>query len=132
MGRRLSPLAAAALNRPANNSHPSAGRRSAPLYGLLALLLAAAVATLMVWADRMIDTWTDGHLFLAWVGLWLVIFAATALLDSWSRCRASTRPGAQPKLPAPAPATAGLQTDAATRRMAEMDGGRHSGSLPYL
>lgn len=74
--------------------------------GLAAMLLAAAVAALVVLADQMISTWADGHLFLGWVALWVVIFAGTALfagtarrmaqvtlraLDSWSRSMAEAR-----------------------------------------
>ncbi|HAX19085.1 MAG TPA: hypothetical protein DCY64_02235 [Hydrogenophaga sp.] len=74
--------------------------------GLAALLLAAAVAALVVLADRLISTWADGHLFLAWVALWVVIFAGLALfagtarnlaqrtlrsLDSWSATLAEAR-----------------------------------------
>jgi hypothetical protein len=70
------------------------------------LLLAAAVAALVVLADRLISTWADGHLFLAWVALWVVIFAGLALfagtarnlarrtllwLDGWSRALAEAR-----------------------------------------
>lgn len=74
--------------------------------GLAALLLAAAVSALVVVADRLISTWADGHLFLAWVALWLVVFAGLALfgatarslarrtlraLDSWSASLAEAR-----------------------------------------
>lgn len=74
--------------------------------GLAAMLLAAAVAALVVLADQLIDTWADGHLFLGWVALWVVIFAGSALLagtarrmarstltalDSWSRSLAEAR-----------------------------------------
>ena len=74
--------------------------------GLAALLLAAVVAALVVAADRLISTWADSHLFLAWVGLWVVIFAGSALfagtarrlarramrsLDGWSQTRAQAR-----------------------------------------
>jgi len=74
--------------------------------GLAAMLLAAAVAALVVLADRLISTWADGHLFLAWVGLWVVIFAGSALfagtarriarsamrsLDGWSQTIAQAR-----------------------------------------
>lgn len=74
--------------------------------GLAAMLLAAVVAALVVVADRLISTWADGHLFLAWVCLWLVIFAGSALfagtarrlahsavqsLDGWSQTRAQAR-----------------------------------------
>lgn len=73
---------------------------------LAAMLLAAAVAALAVLADQMISTWADGHLFLGWVALWVVIFAGSALfagtarrvakgtlrsLDSWSRSMAEAR-----------------------------------------
>ena len=74
--------------------------------GLAAMLLAAAVAALVVLADQLIDTWADGHLFLGWVALWVVIFAGSALLagtarrmarstltalDGWSRSLAEAR-----------------------------------------
>lgn len=74
--------------------------------GLAAMLLAAAVAALVVLADRLISTWADGHLFLAWVFLWVVVFAGIALfggtartlarrtlrsLDGWSQALAEAR-----------------------------------------
>jgi hypothetical protein len=74
--------------------------------GLATMLLAAAVAALVVLADQMIGSWADGHLFLGWVTLWVVIFAGSALfagsarriaratlrsLDSWSRSLAEAR-----------------------------------------
>lgn len=74
--------------------------------GLAAMLLAAAVAALVVLADQMISTWADGHLFLGWVALWVVVFAGSVLfagaarrtaqatlrsLDSWSKSMAEAR-----------------------------------------
>jgi hypothetical protein len=74
--------------------------------GLAAMLLAAAVAAMVVLADQLIDTWADGHLFLGWVALWVVIFAGSVLfagtarrlarstlrsLDGWSRSLAEAR-----------------------------------------
>jgi hypothetical protein len=53
--------------------------------GLAALLLAAVVSALVVLADQMISTWTDDHLFLGWLALWLVILAATALFNAPAR-----------------------------------------------
>ncbi len=47
---------------------------------LAAMLLAAVAAALVVIADRLIDTWADGHLLVAWVALWAVAFAALGLL----------------------------------------------------
>lgn len=73
---------------------------------LSALLLAAVLATLVVIADQVIDTWADGHLMLAWVLLWALVFAGLALfadgarrlarrsmaaLDDWSRSLAEAR-----------------------------------------
>ena len=43
---------------------------------LATLLSAAVVAALVVVADRLIDTWADGHLFATWVIMWAVAFAA--------------------------------------------------------
>lgn len=74
--------------------------------GLSALLLIAAISTLVLLATRWIDTWADEHLFLAWVALWVVVFACFALfadtaralvlraqsgLDAWSRSMARRR-----------------------------------------
>lgn len=78
--------------------------------GLATMLLAAVVAALVVVADRLISTWADGHLLLAWVVLWAVIFAGTALfagtarqmasravtvLDGWSKALAEKRADAR-------------------------------------
>lgn len=74
--------------------------------GLAAMLLAALVAALVVVADHLISTWADGHLLMAWVLLWVVVFAGLALfastarkiasrvvaaLDNWSRSMAEAR-----------------------------------------
>ncbi|MBX3608952.1 MAG: hypothetical protein KF871_03575 [Hydrogenophaga sp.] len=94
----LSPVRAPRL--PSAPSSPEGARR------LSALLLAAAVATLVVIADQVIDSWADGHLMLAWVMLWALIFGGIALfadsarrvarravvaLDGWSRSMAEAR-----------------------------------------
>ncbi len=98
----LSPVAAA--------TRRSSGVRPENARALAALLLAAMVAALVVIADHFISTWADGHLFLAWVALWAVVFAATALLaaparqlaqravhglDTWARERAQARADAR-------------------------------------
>ena len=68
--------------------------------GLAALLLAAVVAALVVVADQVIESWVDGHVFLAWVLLWAVVFAGTArrmglramaALNRWSVAAAHRR-----------------------------------------
>lgn len=48
--------------------------------GAAALMLAALVSALLVVANQVIETWTDGHLLAAWIVLWIVAFAAMALL----------------------------------------------------
>jgi hypothetical protein len=49
------------------------------------LLLAAIVAALLVVANQVVDTWTEGHLLAAWILLWIVAFAALALLAAPAR-----------------------------------------------
>jgi hypothetical protein len=57
--------------------------------GLAVMLLAAMVAALVVVADQLVDTWADGHLLAGWVVLWVVGFAAIALLAGTARRLAS-------------------------------------------
>ena len=47
--------------------------------GAASLLLAAIVSALLVVANQVIDTWTEGHLLLAWIALWTIAFATLAL-----------------------------------------------------
>ena len=47
--------------------------------GAASLLLAAIVAALLVVANQVIDTWSEGHLLLAWIAMWTVAFATLAL-----------------------------------------------------
>jgi hypothetical protein len=47
--------------------------------GAASLLLAAIVSALLVVANQVIDTWSQGHLMVAWIALWTVAFAALAL-----------------------------------------------------
>jgi len=53
--------------------------------GLAGMLLAAAVAALVVVADQLVSTWADGHLFLAWVAMWAVVFASMAVFTGAAR-----------------------------------------------
>jgi len=48
--------------------------------GAATLLLSAVVAALLVVANQVVDTWTEGRLLLAWVIMWTIAFAALALL----------------------------------------------------
>ncbi len=47
--------------------------------GAASLLLAAIVSALLVAANQVMDTWTDGHLMVGWIALWTIGFAALAL-----------------------------------------------------
>src|SRR5262245_51122985 len=58
--------------------------------GLAGVLLAAMVATLVVVADQLMDTWADGHLLAAWVLMWVIGFAALALLAPTARSLAAS------------------------------------------
>ena len=58
------------------------------------------VSALLVVAHQVIDTWSEGHLLAAWMVLWLVAFAALALLTMPARrmavaLRASARAWAE-------------------------------------
>lgn len=98
-----SSLSIGARRAPSNARQPT---RVDGSRGLAAMLLAAVVAAMVVLADRLISTWADGHLLLAWVFLWVVVFAGMALfadsarrlarrgvvvLDSWSESMAEAR-----------------------------------------
>ena len=53
--------------------------------GAATLLLAAIVAALLVVANQLVDTWTEGHLLAAWVVMWTIGFAALALFAGPAR-----------------------------------------------
>src|ERR687889_9910 len=72
------------------------------------LLLAAIVSALLVVANQVVDTWTEGHLLAAWIVLWTVAFAALGLLASPLRRAVRAGRGA-------------LARSSATRRQAAQD-----------
>lgn len=53
--------------------------------GAATLLLAAVVAAMLVVANQVMDTWTEGHLLVAWMVMWLVAFTGLALLSAPTR-----------------------------------------------
>jgi hypothetical protein len=64
--------------------------------GAATLLLAAVVSALLVVANEVVDTWTEGHLLAAWIALWTVAFAALALFAAPARrAGAALRDGLQ-------------------------------------
>jgi hypothetical protein len=54
------------------------------------LLLAAIVSALLVVANQVVDTWTEGHLLAAWIVMWTIAFAALALLAAPARAAATS------------------------------------------
>jgi hypothetical protein len=64
--------------------HFSRAQQSASAHGgeasktLAGVLLSAVLASLLVVADQVIENWADGHLLLAWVALWSLVFAGLA------------------------------------------------------
>ena len=50
--------------------------------GTGAMLLAAVVSAVLVAANQLIDTWSDQHVFGAWVTLWAIAFTALALFSA--------------------------------------------------
>lgn len=100
------PLGLRPASTPAHKGVDGIQRRNDSARGLAVMLLAAVVAAMVVVADRLISTWADGQLFLAWVFLWVVVFAGMALfadtarslarravvsLDGWSQALAEAR-----------------------------------------
>ena len=53
--------------------------------GAASMLLAAMVSALLVVANQVIDTWSEGHLLAAWMVLWLVAFAALGVTRRLAR-----------------------------------------------
>lgn len=49
------------------------------------LLLAAIVAALLVIANQVVETWTEGHLMVAWIAMWTIAFASLAILATPAR-----------------------------------------------
>lgn len=72
------------------------------------MLLAAIVSAFLVVANQVVETWTEGHLLVAWIVLWLVAFAAMGLL-------------ARPARRAAAAMRIGLQRWSVARRQAAQD-----------
>ncbi len=100
------PLGSRPASAPAHKGIEGVRRRADSARGLSVMLLAAVVAAMVVVADRLINTWADEQLFLAWVCLWVVVFAGMALfadtarklarrlsvsLDGWSQTLAEAR-----------------------------------------
>lgn len=61
------------------------GSRLRGARGLVGMLLAGAFSALVVVADQVVSSWADGQVVIAWIGLWVVLFAALVLFAEASR-----------------------------------------------
>ncbi|MEO7937241.1 MAG: hypothetical protein ABIR55_01315 [Burkholderiaceae bacterium] len=48
-------------------------------------LVAGGVAAAIVVADQIVSAWADGHLLLAWIAMWAVVFALLAVFSDTLR-----------------------------------------------
>ena len=69
----------------AADSFKQVARNAGSARGAAAVLLAAMVSALLVVANQIIDTWSDGHLLAAWILMWTLAFGALALLATPAR-----------------------------------------------
>jgi hypothetical protein len=49
--------------------------------GTAAALVAGGVAAAIVVADQIVSAWADGHLLLAWIAMWAIVFALLAVFS---------------------------------------------------
>ena len=95
-------------------------REARKTFGTLAtVLLAAMVSALLVVADQLVDNWVEGHLLAAWVLMWLVGFAAVALLAPAARLMSAQL---MARLDAWSQGVARRRADARLWQIARMDG----------
>ncbi len=59
----------------------SLSKRFDPSRAMATMLLAAIVSAILLAANALIKEVSDGHLLMAWIALWLVGFAALAMLS---------------------------------------------------
>ena len=120
-------------------------RRYDPSRAMEAMLLAAIVSALLVVADQWLETWAEGHLMTAWIALWVVGFAALALLagtvkrfstkiyaslDEWAARKAQAR--ADERLWSIALKDARLMADLQSALTRADDASNKTRPLPYL
>lgn len=53
--------------------------------GLAGALVTGGVAAAIVVADQIVTAWADGHLLLAWIAMWAIVFALLALFSDTIR-----------------------------------------------
>ncbi len=53
--------------------------------GMAGALIAGGVAAAIVVAEQIVTAWADGHLLLAWIAMWAIVFALLALFSDTIR-----------------------------------------------
>lgn len=76
------------LNASSSDHRVSLRSRLDGVRGLSTLLMAAAVAALVVLAERLMGDWAEQHQFLAWMALWLLVLGGTAAVSAPARALA--------------------------------------------
>ena len=85
MSTVFSPTPASLGLNTAVDTRPALRSRLDGVRGLSTLLMAAAVAALVVLAERLMGGWAEQHQFLAWVALWLLILVGSAAVSAPAR-----------------------------------------------
>ena len=80
--------------------------------GLASILVAGGIAAAIVVANQIVTAWADGHLLLAWIAMWVIVFTLLALFSdsirTWpARLHASKAP--TPMAPAAQRMTGGFR-----------------------
>ncbi len=68
--------------------HASGQSEHSSSRALASLLLAAGVATLVVVADHLMESWAERHVIAAWLALWAIAVAAIVVLRGATRALA--------------------------------------------
>ena len=111
--------------------------------GLAGVLVAGGVAAAIVVADQIVTAWADGHLLLAWIAMWAVVFSLLALFSdtirTWpsrlsagidARLLASSEAAAQARTWAAAQADPRLMADLQIAKMRAEQTAQERGEAP--
>ncbi len=72
------------LSHALNRARASVARLGNPAT-LASLLVAGGLAAVIVVAEQVVSAWADGHLLLAWIAMWLIVFGLLALFSGTIR-----------------------------------------------
>ncbi len=49
--------------------------------GMASALIAGGLAAVIVVAEQVVSAWTDGHLLVAWIAMWVIVFSLLAIFS---------------------------------------------------